>query len=1441
MKSKFLLLICALIPITLLSQSNLEKKLPKYKNKLPVKVNESLKKKEKIFPRKLQDDNYVIINFDTTFSTDTCWYSHIVDKISKVEIDDQQVSDFQTSFSIQEGSTVKIYFNTQLNDLSSFLSPNADAVGGVSSECESEYTFISHIVSIDFSNFDASQVTTGAKMFNQYTSLTTINFGNLATSNFQNMNSMFQGCSSLEEVDLSNLNTALVTDMNSMFFNCEKLSSVNFGSIDTSKVENMNYMFANCYALEQIDISNFDTSSVTDMSSMFSSAGLISFSFPHTENPELLTMEMMFSDCSKLREIDFSGFDTSKVTNMKRIFFECTSLKSIDLSVLDTSSLITVEDFCSGCISLETFITSGINTGHLTSIDAMLYNCHSLKSIDFSKFASSTIESMNYVFYNCTSLKYIDFSNIEYPSSTSYNYLFFDCSSLIALEIPKLFMKYLLRSEEPVFSNNNKLRYINLENIKYDDSEDYDEGTCGNNQCDLPLNYNDKPLIVCQTNKFITNTNIYEICCKFNVETEMCESDNYIVLYFNHDCTYENGFKKGFRNDINFINYNNETIIDTVALNILAGTKLEIHFKSTITNMENFFSREEDDNMIYVISIDLSHFKSSSVVNMANIFKGCQSLSSIDLSNIDTSNVENMNYMFAQCTSLKEINLSNAYTTAVTTMDYMFYNCSSLSVLDISNFNLMQVTSAAQMFSLIKNLDYINLYNTQDNGILSSSEINTDSEKEFYVCQKTNIITISKALNCCNYYNNEAHCDEEIVTTIPYYPAKTTINAPTNSNEAETNKISNTITVPIINITEQIQNLYNSIIKDLKNENYKIIQTQNAIIQYSTVEEQLNNRSNLVSSIDLGDCEQKLREQEGLNESEQFLMVKLDIRNLTLNATYVQYEIFNPHNYSKVSLDICKNISIKIEVPVALEISTLSFITSLEDSGYNIFDITDDFYNDICSTYTAPNGADMTLSSRKTRIYDSVKDLYLCQEGCEFESFDSNTSKAQCSCQVQETESVTDVSKISFKKSEFIDSFYSTLYNSNFRVLNCFKLIFSLKGFKGNYGCYTMTFLFGSFIAFIFVHLIKGQTKIIDVLRDILKSRGIIKNKNHSKEKAEKEKQEKAKEEERKIDKRKVKRNYTTKHKSARYHGKKPENLEAPTKRKDKKRSKTMKFDKLMTTENEIIDKKDETNKIKMDDKIKNIKEEKIKEDDIQIKDEKAILEKYKALTEVEVNTLDYEIAVIVDKRTFCQYYLCLLKREHLIIFTFITTDDFNLRQIKILLFIVSFSLYFTINAFFFYDETMDKIYEDNGIFDFIFQLPQIIYSSVISSVINIILQKLSITEDQILDMKKEKNIEALKRKARKIKGCLKIKLTIFLALSSALMLFFWYFISCFCAAYKNTQLILIEDTLISFFTSMLYPFGLKLLPGIFRIQALRAPKKDMKYIYKISRILNIL
>ena len=239
--------------------------------------------------------------------------------------------------------------------------------------------------------------------------------------------------------------------------------------------------------------------------------------------------------------------------------------------------------------------------------------------------------------------------------------------------------------------------------------------------------------------------------------------------------------------------------------------------------------------------------------------------------------------------------------------------------------------------------------------------------------------------------------------------------------------------------------------------------------------------------------------------------------------------------------------------------------------------------------------------------------------------------------------------------------------------------------------------------------------------------------------------------------------------------------------------------------------------------------------------DNNSVLKNKKTLTEYEMNLLNYELALILDKRTYWQYYWSLLKQKHLILFTFLPANDFNLSSLKIALFILSFSLYFTINGFFFNDETMHKVYKDNGVFNIIYQIPQILYSTLVSSVINMLLKKLSLSQKNILDINQEKDKQIAMKKSKRIKHCIQIKFIIFFILSFLLLLFFWYFISCFCGVYKNTQIILIKDTLISFGLSMLYPIGLNLLPGIFRIPSLRAKKKDKKCMYKLSGIIALI
>ena len=153
----------------------------------------------------------------------------------------------------------------------------------------------------------------------------------------------------------------------------------------------------------------------------------------------------------------------------------------------------------------------------------------------------------------------------------------------------------------------------------------------------------------------------------------------------------------------------------------------------------------------------------------------------------------------------------------------------------------------------------------------------------------------------------------------------------------------------------------------------------------------------------------------------------------------------------------------------------------------------------------------------------------------------------------------------------------------------------------------------------------------------------------------------------------------------------------------------------------------------------------------------------------------------------------------------------------------------------------MHKVYEDNGSYNFIYRIPQILYSSVVSAIINIILKQLSLSEKNILQLKEESIWSKVVQKSKKIESCLKIKFILFFIISFILMTFFWYFVSCFCAVYTNTQIILIKDTLISFLTSMIYPFGLNLLPGMFRIPSLRAKNKDKKCIYKICLIIALI
>ena len=123
--------------------------------------------------------------------------------------------------------------------------------------------------------------------------------------------------------------------------------------------------------------------------------------------------------------------------------------------------------------------------------------------------------------------------------------------------------------------------FKNLDNMKYIDLFDVENSY--NNITETELNRKDD-LIICQNEQIIENANAQYKCCYYNTINDNCESDNYIILTYRENVTYDSGFviknEDGteFRNNILFAVINRKKINNNEELNIKPNTKIEIHF-----------------------------------------------------------------------------------------------------------------------------------------------------------------------------------------------------------------------------------------------------------------------------------------------------------------------------------------------------------------------------------------------------------------------------------------------------------------------------------------------------------------------------------------------------------------------------------------------------------------------------------------------------------------------------------------------------------------------------------------------------------------------------------------------------------------------------------------------------------------------------------------------
>ena len=186
-----------------------------------------------------------------------------------------------------------------------------------------------------------------------------------------------------------------------------------------------------------------------------------------------------------------------------------------------------------------------------------------------------------------------------------------------------------------------------------------------------------------------------------------------------------------------------------------------------------------------------------------------------------------------------------------------------------------------------------------------------------------------------------------------------------------------------------------------------------------------------------------------------------------------------------------------------------------------------------------------------------------------------------------------------------------------------------------------------------------------------------------------------------------------------------------------------------------------------------------------------------------------------------------LLKREHIILFTFINRNDYNLFSVKLSNLFLAVGSDMAFNVFFFSDESMHKIYTSGGENDFIGQLAQMVYSTIISQLLQIFINYLTMTDIHYYQLKElKKNNKLNSKQSLTIIKCIKYKLIAFYISTTIFFLFFWYSIAAFCAVYANTQGIFVTDSYMSFLMGLTYPFALYLIPTGLRFLSLKVKGK---------------
>ena len=919
--------------------------------------------------------------------------------------------------------------------------------------CFSMFMELTNIIEIDLSNFDASELVNMNKMFFSCTNLKNVIIGqNFDSSKVTNMENMFRNCKSLISIDLSNLNTISVNSMSFMFESCFSLEYLNITNFDTSSVTMMVSMFGNCYSLVSLNLSNFNTSKVKGASDMF-------------------------INCISLKSLDISSFDISNFVLMHKMFYNCSSLTSLNLQSFKKSNTMTIAGLFVGCKEIKYLNLSNLEgSSSLISIDSMFRDCNKLVSVDISNLYLNNSSILSYLFKGCVNLEYINMSNFIEGSNADVSSIFDSVPDNIA---------YCINNEEAV---PNIMSELSKKNWKSNKKKLIEENGIYVDKCYYNDIYYYEYKYICYKNcpngTKILNDNDY-LCiidCPDELpfqENEECVDKCNALDFFNEICTINNENIKAKETIV-------KTIIDEInslEINeeekdlIIKGKNITYQIISSYNQLNHEYNDIASINIGECENILKKKYNINADENLI-IFKVDYFLEDflIPITEYEIFNPEN--YAKLDLNLCKEISINISIPVSINVEELYKYDPFSEYYTDKCYPNILECQT---------NNNISERKNKFNNNYLSLCEKN---------CNFSGYNPVSKNALCRCKFKNEFSLLSDLLNKKDELLFNFNITNLKSDENVFSDNIDNCDVVKFFDHKcifnefkpEVKQKIINMIIKEIKEGNMNdiinntIIKNQedliekenNIIYQITSSENQKNKKYDNISTLNLNECENKLRFHYNISENYPLIIFKLDNLVSDINIPIVEYEVYDPITKKSLSLDICNDTTINIEYPVNIN----------EDEIFK-HDPNSDFYKDRCFPYTSDRGTDIIIEDRKKEYND--KNLALCEKDCDFIGYDKDNKKVSCKCKPKKELEKED--NIYFNKYLLLHKFTDFNTNTNFYVIFCYHIFFTINGIKYNIGSYILIIIIIiNIIGNILFHK-KGIQEINDIIKNIIKNK----------------------------------------------------------------------------------------------------------------------------------------------------------------------------------------------------------------------------------------------------------------------------------------------------------------------------------------------------------------